>query len=483
MANLFNDIKHLRNNAQFSLKEEQDMLRSIYKISPLQTEPTKSWKLSVSYVTLLSRKFATIALLIGLTGGIGITAAADNSLPNQSLYVLKIHVTEPIRELTRFTPESKAEFQKEIINRRFEEATTLAQTGELNTEIEQTLATRVQERVEKVKDLSESIINVEDKLILSTDLKNIIETKSNELASVIENNEKEEDKNLTITSSQSNNEAKNLDDNNEAKKVEPVTTEVEKTSVATSSLLAIADVIVSDIKVEQSTTIKEVAKEDPTKALELSKQVYEQEFVFLSQEVTKNLETAHTNILSLQLLIPEATAPTITETTSVTSSTNLQPLPNAVPPTTPETTEISQQVLPLDQAISQVITETTNDIEAATPTDSTVPVVTIPLISTPIEKTNFEKYQELEKAISLFDQKVAEAKKTEPSESSIILLKNILTELQGTNTKITNIINMITSAQEKNVPSFISSSISTLSDISTKENETTEPSTTNLTTQ
>lgn len=481
MATLFNEIKQLRNTAELSLKERGDMLRRIYKISPIEIPKTsKSFVMNLAYMKQLGTRFATIAVLVGLTGGIGLTAAADNSLPKELLYPLKIHITEPVRELTHISQNSKVAFQKEIINERFDEAAALARTGNLDVETEAALTEHVKSRIEKVKTLSNSIISVEEQLALSTDLKNIIETKSNELASVIENDRKQE-----IESEEKDNSVKNTtlqSDNEKDKKEEE--SDAEKTTVLTSSLLAVADVIVEDIKVTQSATIEEVAKDDPTKAQELSEQVYAQDFAFLTSQAMTNLGVAHVNIASLELLVPGASQATVA-TLPVTEPTAPVTLPDTSTPGKLDSVPvITTEIIPtvtnsIKDLVSPTSTETATPITPVIQTTSEeliIPEPTTVSVVVPKEKTNLEKYNEFKIIVDELDSKLIILKSRQPSEQGVKELKELLASVQEVNNGITNLIETITIDQEKNDSPFISSSITSLSEAEAKENEIKVPS-------
>jgi hypothetical protein len=75
-----------------------------------------------------------LAILLLLTGGAGTTMAANQAMPGDSLYSVKINVNEKIKTAWALTPESDAEARLELIVRRMDEGLTLASKGDLDAE-------------------------------------------------------------------------------------------------------------------------------------------------------------------------------------------------------------------------------------------------------------------------------------------------------------------------------------------------------------
>ena len=86
-----------------------------------------------------------LVLVFGLTGGTAF--AAEGTLPGDTLYPIKVHVTEEIRSALATTPKAQADWQIERAGRRLEEASTLAVEGNLTdqnrADIEANLADHV----------------------------------------------------------------------------------------------------------------------------------------------------------------------------------------------------------------------------------------------------------------------------------------------------------------------------------------------------
>ena len=73
-----------------------------------------------------------IALLIFLLLGGGVSYAAENALPGDILYPVKVQVNEPVRELLTIDKKDKAGLATQLVERRLQEAEALSARGALN---------------------------------------------------------------------------------------------------------------------------------------------------------------------------------------------------------------------------------------------------------------------------------------------------------------------------------------------------------------
>jgi hypothetical protein len=120
------------------------------------------WGENFSRVLFLKRKymFATLAVILALALGGGTSFAAEQAVPGDALYQIKVHVNEPVREILSITPETKAEWQGKKIERRLDEASQLASKGTLDATTTAELAKAVSEQIAEFK---KSIEEVKDK--------------------------------------------------------------------------------------------------------------------------------------------------------------------------------------------------------------------------------------------------------------------------------------------------------------------------------
>ena len=75
-----------------------------------------------------------IILILGLLIGGGVSIAAEQSLPGDALYPIKISVNETVRGGLSFSSESKASFEVKKAEKRLIEAEELAAEGKLNAD-------------------------------------------------------------------------------------------------------------------------------------------------------------------------------------------------------------------------------------------------------------------------------------------------------------------------------------------------------------
>lgn len=93
-----------------------------------------------------------IAIIIALMLGGGTSFAAENALPGDVLYPIKIHVNENVQELVAVSDEAGAKVQAKLATRRLEEAEKLAVNGRLNAETSADLKARFEDHSEKSKE-------------------------------------------------------------------------------------------------------------------------------------------------------------------------------------------------------------------------------------------------------------------------------------------------------------------------------------------
>jgi hypothetical protein len=134
----------LRSEAALSMDERARMRELLAEYAALRPErPSGRSRTPRSFPRFLQPAFAfgTIVLVAAL-GGSGITFAAEDALPGDLLYPIKIGVVE--RTLTALTPagEAQARWQMRLAERRLSEAAALAKAGRLESSAESDLAVR-----------------------------------------------------------------------------------------------------------------------------------------------------------------------------------------------------------------------------------------------------------------------------------------------------------------------------------------------------
>lgn len=90
-------------------------------------------------------------MLILVLMGAGTVSAAEQSLPTDPLYPIKIYVTEPLKRSLARTPEAKAQVDAELALRRLDEVNSLAKKGELTSNEQTRAETRFVQQTKRVE--------------------------------------------------------------------------------------------------------------------------------------------------------------------------------------------------------------------------------------------------------------------------------------------------------------------------------------------
>lgn len=96
-------------------------------------------------------------LIIALFLGGGVSAAAQNTVPGDILYPVKVGITEEIRGFAALGTENKAEWEEKRAERRLREATELASRGELSAKHEAAIEKKLVAHTTRVIELSKKL--------------------------------------------------------------------------------------------------------------------------------------------------------------------------------------------------------------------------------------------------------------------------------------------------------------------------------------
>lgn len=118
-----------------------------------------------------------IILLVALIGG-GFSAAAERSLPGDSLYPVKVELNENVRAWAAVSAEAEASLQTKLAERRLEEAEKLAVEGTLNADARAKIESEFDAHVQTYK---QKLDEFEDKdsakaLSVTSNFKNSLQT-------------------------------------------------------------------------------------------------------------------------------------------------------------------------------------------------------------------------------------------------------------------------------------------------------------------
>lgn len=104
------------------------------------------------FVYVRQRKFVpslVVVLLLCATGGV--SAFAENALPGDSLYLLKVNINEQVKGFAAVTPEAKARLAIETTERRLQEAVILSSQGKLTDDKKQIIQGQLSKNATDVK--------------------------------------------------------------------------------------------------------------------------------------------------------------------------------------------------------------------------------------------------------------------------------------------------------------------------------------------
>ena len=94
--------------------------------------------------------FASL-LVMAMLGG-GVSFAAENSLPGEVFYPIKVKINEEVRATLALSAEAKADWEARRAERRLEELEKLAAAGKLNAETKAKIEANFEKHAEKVKE-------------------------------------------------------------------------------------------------------------------------------------------------------------------------------------------------------------------------------------------------------------------------------------------------------------------------------------------
>ncbi len=130
-----NNLKREADNIRMTPEEKQAMRMALFdapKATPVSASPYFSF-LSIS--ALLNVRSVVAALLVFALVGSSTAYAAEDSLPGDFLYTVKVSVNEPIALALATTPEAKVKTEVRLADRRLAEAKTLAAEGRLDVAV------------------------------------------------------------------------------------------------------------------------------------------------------------------------------------------------------------------------------------------------------------------------------------------------------------------------------------------------------------
>lgn len=115
------------------------------------------------YSYFMEKKFIpalSLAILLIATGGTSL--AAENALPGDFLYPVKVGLNEQVRGFTAVTPEAKAKFALEVTDRRLKEVALLSSRGLLNAETSSIIQAELLKQAGQIKNQVASLVSTKN---------------------------------------------------------------------------------------------------------------------------------------------------------------------------------------------------------------------------------------------------------------------------------------------------------------------------------
>jgi len=150
----------------------------------LPVVPTKSF-LSVLMVRTRSLYAGALALVLIVAGGTQASLAAEDAIPGDVLYPIKIALSEPLALTLAISSEQKAELSARFASRRVTEATQLSSEGRLDEKTADELATRFDTHVDALAKETQSLEangDIAVSLAVRTDLEQKVSAQAEGLA-------------------------------------------------------------------------------------------------------------------------------------------------------------------------------------------------------------------------------------------------------------------------------------------------------------
>lgn len=107
--------------------------------------------ISIFEVRAFAKAGALLLIIAVVAGGSGVSYAAQNSLPGDTLYGIKVNVNEAIEEGLARTPTARVAVQSKKVERRLEEAQTLAKANKLSTVNQKIVIDQIEEHIKELE--------------------------------------------------------------------------------------------------------------------------------------------------------------------------------------------------------------------------------------------------------------------------------------------------------------------------------------------
>ena len=163
MNKFFSQLKKEAQSIRLSGVERETMRHALEAAFATHAPVKSPIRLTPSpFIFLMPRLVSSFAFVLILAVVGGSTAyAAEGTVPGDLLYPVKVSVNERVIAALAVSPETKATVHARLVERRMEEAETLAARGALTTEVKEELETNLEGHAQVIED-SVALVEEED---------------------------------------------------------------------------------------------------------------------------------------------------------------------------------------------------------------------------------------------------------------------------------------------------------------------------------
>src|SRR3989344_1351614 len=146
MSNFYDNLNKLKQgihlSAEAKQKGKEQLLHFMFTLSLVEGRAHEkargtfaSWFAGRSILMRAGAAFAVFVVV-----GAGTALGAENALPGDALYAVKLHVNEKIRSVAAISAESEARLDADLAAKRLDEASQLSLEGRMSAEAETKIA-------------------------------------------------------------------------------------------------------------------------------------------------------------------------------------------------------------------------------------------------------------------------------------------------------------------------------------------------------
>ena len=164
MKNKLKELKNIAKGVRLSSEEKSAMRGDLVRY--MEAHPAKSYHSILSPFSLShfrNKKTLPMLIISGLLVGSVTSFAAENTVPGDILYPVKVHVNEAVRGAVEVSPKAKAEWGVRLVERRLEEVEKLAKNPKALAKNKETArvnfeqyTSRAKERIRKLEENNDS---------------------------------------------------------------------------------------------------------------------------------------------------------------------------------------------------------------------------------------------------------------------------------------------------------------------------------------